>query len=51
MLIDSSPPSKDNDWQTELKRKTWQSVVYKKHTLLTETSSGLGEGIEEDLPS
>jgi hypothetical protein len=35
-------PSNDNVWQTGLKRKTRQSVVYKTPTLLTETNTGLG---------
>jgi hypothetical protein len=37
----STPPSKNTDWQTTLKRKTWKSVVYKKPTLQTETNIAL----------
>jgi hypothetical protein len=40
--MDSTPPSKDTIWQTGLKRKIWQSVVYKSHTLLTKINTGLG---------
>jgi hypothetical protein len=42
MLMDPTPPSKDTIWQTELKRKTQQSVVYERPTLLTERNTGLG---------
>jgi exonuclease III len=42
MLIDLTPPSKDTIWQTELKRKIQQSVVYMRPISLTETSTGLG---------
>jgi hypothetical protein len=41
MLIDSTPPSKDPDWQTGLKRKTQQSVVYKKPILWQDTNTAL----------
>jgi hypothetical protein len=41
MLIDLNPPPKDNDWQTRLKKKTQQLVVYKKPTLQTETNIAL----------
>jgi hypothetical protein len=41
-VLDSIPPSKDTIWQTGLKRKIQQYVVYKRPTLLTETSTGLG---------
>jgi hypothetical protein len=34
--MDSTPPSKDTVWQTGLKRKIWQCVVYKRPILLTE---------------
>jgi hypothetical protein len=34
--MDSTPSSKDTNWKIELKRKTQQSVVYKKSTLQTE---------------
>jgi hypothetical protein len=39
--MDSTPQSKDTDWQTGLKRKTTQSVVYKKPTLWTEANTVL----------
>jgi hypothetical protein len=39
--MDSITPSKDTDWQAGLKRKTQQSVVYKKPTLWTETNIAL----------
>jgi hypothetical protein len=42
MLTDFIPPSKDTIWQTGLKRKIQQSVVYKRLTLLTEINTGLG---------
>jgi hypothetical protein len=45
MLRASTPPSKNTNWQTGLKRKTQKSVVYKKSTLL------YNERVEEDLPS
>jgi hypothetical protein len=51
MLTDLIPPSKDTAWQTGLKRKTQQSVAYKRSISLTETSTGLGDRLEEDLPS
>jgi hypothetical protein len=35
-------PSKDTNWQTGLKRKTQQSVVYKKPRLQTEKNIALG---------
>jgi hypothetical protein len=36
-------PKKDTVWQTGLKRKTQQSVVYRRPTIsLTETNTGLG---------
>jgi hypothetical protein len=38
----STPPSKDIDWQTELKRKSQQFVVYKKPMLQIETNTALG---------
>jgi hypothetical protein len=38
----SISPSKDTDWQTGLKRKTQQSIVYKRPTLLTEINTGIG---------
>jgi hypothetical protein len=34
--------SKDNIWQTVLKRKIQQSAVYRKPIISTETSTGLG---------
>jgi hypothetical protein len=33
------PPSKDTNWQTELKRKTQQSAAYRRPTSLTEIST------------
>jgi hypothetical protein len=41
MSMDSTPRSKDTIWHTGLKRKIWQSVVYKRPILLTEISTGL----------
>jgi hypothetical protein len=35
MLMASTSPSKDTSWQNGLKRKTWQSIVYKKPSLQT----------------
>jgi hypothetical protein len=35
-------PSEDNFWQTQLKRKTQQYVVYRKPIPLTEINTGLG---------
>jgi hypothetical protein len=35
-------PSKDTDWQTGLKRKIQQPVVYKRPILLIEINTGLG---------
>jgi hypothetical protein len=37
----STPPSKNTLWQTGLKRKIQQSVVYKRPILLTEINTGL----------
>jgi hypothetical protein len=51
MLTDLTPSSKDTFWQTGLKRKTQQPIVYRRSTSLTETSTGLGKRLEEDLPS
>jgi hypothetical protein len=50
------PLSKDTVWQTGLKRKSQQPVVYKKPTILTETNTVKrlrvkGKMVEEDLPS
>jgi hypothetical protein len=42
MLMASTPPSKDTNWQTGFKRNTQQPVVYKKPTLETETNIALG---------
>jgi hypothetical protein len=39
--MDSIPTSKDTVWQTGLKRKTQQSVVYRRPISLTETNIGL----------
>jgi hypothetical protein len=40
--MDSTPSSKDTNWQTWLKEKIRKPVVYKKLTLLTETNTILG---------
>jgi hypothetical protein len=40
--MNSTSPSKDTIWQTGLKSKSWQSVVYKRATLLTEINTGWG---------
>jgi hypothetical protein len=37
----TTPSSKDTAWQTRFKRKTQQSVIYKKATLMTEINIGL----------
>jgi hypothetical protein len=50
MSMDSTLPSTDTIWQTGLKRKIQQSVVYRRHISLTETNTVLGERLE-DLPS
>jgi hypothetical protein len=42
MLTDLTPPSKDNIWQTGLKKKIQQSVAYRRPISTTETSTGLG---------
>jgi hypothetical protein len=42
VLMDLIPPSKDTFWQTGLKRKIKQSVVYRRPISSTETSTGLG---------
>jgi hypothetical protein len=49
--MDSTAPSKDTVWQTGLKRKIQQSVVYKRPILLIEINTGLGERLEKDLPN
>jgi hypothetical protein len=41
MLMTSTLPSKDTNWQTGLKGNTQQSVFYKKPTLWTKTSIAL----------
>jgi hypothetical protein len=41
MLTDLAPPSKDTLWQTGLKSKIQQSVVYRRPISLTETNTGL----------
>jgi hypothetical protein len=51
MLADLIPPSKDTIWQTGLKRKIQQSIVYRRPISFTETNTGLGERLEEDLLS
>jgi hypothetical protein len=40
--MNSTPSSKDITWQTGLKRKIQQSVVYRRPISLTEKSTGLG---------
>jgi hypothetical protein len=40
--MDSTPPSTDTIWQTGLKRKIQQSVVYKRPILMTKINTGLG---------
>jgi hypothetical protein len=51
MPMDSTSSPKDTLWQTGLKRKVQQSVVYKGLILLTEINTGLvGEKLE-DLPN
>jgi hypothetical protein len=40
--MDSTPPSKDTIWQTGLKRKIQQFIVYRRPISLTETNTGLG---------
>jgi hypothetical protein len=42
MSMDSVSPSKDSIWQTGLKRKIQQCIVYKRPISLTETNTGLG---------
>jgi hypothetical protein len=42
MLTDLTPPSKVTIWQTGLKRKIQQYVVYRRPISLLETSTGLG---------
>jgi hypothetical protein len=49
--MDLTPPSKDTIWQTGLKRKIQQSVVYKRLISLTEQGLAYGERLEEDLPT
>jgi hypothetical protein len=51
MSMVSTSPSKETIWQTGIKRKIQQSVVYRRSISLTEISSGFGERLEEDLPS
>jgi hypothetical protein len=51
MLTDLTPSTKDTVWQTGLKRKIQQSVVYRRPISSTETSTSLGVLLEEDLPS
>jgi hypothetical protein len=41
MLTDLTLPSKDTVWQTGLKRKVQQSVVYRRPISLAETNTGL----------
>jgi hypothetical protein len=42
MSTDSIPPLKDTIWQTALKRKIQQSVVYRRPISLKETNTGVG---------
>jgi hypothetical protein len=47
----SIPLSKVINWETGLKRKTWQFVDYKKTTLHSEKNPmTYGERVEKDLP-
>jgi hypothetical protein len=47
--MDSAPPSKENFWQTGLKRKIQPSVVCKRPNLLTEINTDMVKSLE-DLP-
>jgi hypothetical protein len=40
MLMKLIPPTKDTDWQTELKRKIPQYAAYRRPTSSTEISTG-----------
>jgi hypothetical protein len=51
MLMDLIPPSKDNIWQTGLKRKIQQSSAYRRSIHRQKQALGEGERLEEDLPS
>jgi hypothetical protein len=42
MFTDFTPPSKDTNWQTGLKRKIQQSAVYRRPISLKERRTGLG---------
>jgi hypothetical protein len=42
MLMDLTLPSKHTVWQTGLKKKIQQSVVYRRPVSLTETNTSLG---------
>jgi hypothetical protein len=41
-LMASTPPSTDTIWQTELKKRRPNNMLFKRPTLLTEINSGLG---------
>jgi hypothetical protein len=41
--MDSTPPSKDTDLQTRLQRKAWQSVVYKRQSVVSDCYLQLAE--------
>jgi hypothetical protein len=47
MLMDLIPPSKDTIWQTGLKRKIQQSVVYRRPTSLKKQTLGRVKGWEK----
>jgi hypothetical protein len=48
--MDLIPPSKDNDWQTGLKRKIQQSAAYRRPTYPQKQALAESESLE-DLPS
>jgi hypothetical protein len=49
--MDITPPSKDTIRENWLKRKIQHSAAYRRPISLTETSTGLGERMEENLSS
>jgi hypothetical protein len=51
MSVDSTPSSKNTVWQTGLRSKSQQPVVYKRPNLWTETNTCKGERLEENLPN
>jgi hypothetical protein len=50
MLIDLIPPSKDIVWQTGLKRKIQQSVVYRRPISSTSTRKNQQEDLSSQCP-